>query len=96
MYMAKFCSILLLIVTQTFAAPYKAKSSCGYDVRKITPIFSQILLFRIFLFQSCNLGKPDMLNVHLVAHTHDDVGWLKTIDQYYYGCESKFNRNNSH
>eukprot|EP01012_Entosiphon_sulcatum_P033578 TRINITY_DN4250_c0_g1_i1.p1 TRINITY_DN4250_c0_g1~~TRINITY_DN4250_c0_g1_i1.p1 ORF type:complete len:989 (-),score=171.07 TRINITY_DN4250_c0_g1_i1:1004-3946(-) len=28
----------------------------------------------------------DKLNVHLIAHTHDDVGWLKTVDQYYYGA----------
>ncbi|KAM9494751.1 LOW QUALITY PROTEIN: lysosomal alpha-mannosidase [Clarias gariepinus] len=36
-------------------------------------------------YQSCPATKPSMLNVHLVPHTHDDVGWLKTVDQYYYG-----------
>uniref|UniRef100_A0A9J8CH90 Alpha-mannosidase n=1 Tax=Cyprinus carpio carpio TaxID=630221 RepID=A0A9J8CH90_CYPCA len=35
--------------------------------------------------QSCPATNPSMLNVHLVPHTHDDVGWLKTVDQYYYG-----------
>uniref|UniRef100_A0A8C5FED1 Lysosomal alpha-mannosidase n=1 Tax=Gadus morhua TaxID=8049 RepID=A0A8C5FED1_GADMO len=37
------------------------------------------------LTSSCHATVPNMLNVHLVPHTHDDVGWLKTVDQYFYG-----------
>uniref|UniRef100_A0A182QYP4 Alpha-mannosidase n=1 Tax=Anopheles farauti TaxID=69004 RepID=A0A182QYP4_9DIPT len=43
-------------------------------------------------YEGCPEVKENMLNVHLVAHTHDDVGWLKTVDQYYYGSRSNIQK----
>uniref|UniRef100_A0A452IBR0 Lysosomal alpha-mannosidase n=1 Tax=Gopherus agassizii TaxID=38772 RepID=A0A452IBR0_9SAUR len=39
-------------------------------------------------YESCPATKADMLNVHLIPHTHNDVGWLKTVDQYFYGARN--------
>ncbi|XP_068153638.1 lysosomal alpha-mannosidase-like [Drosophila tropicalis] len=36
-------------------------------------------------YAACHETKPNMVNIHLVPHSHDDVGWLKTVDQYFYG-----------
>ncbi|XP_011498322.1 PREDICTED: lysosomal alpha-mannosidase [Ceratosolen solmsi marchali] len=36
-------------------------------------------------YDSCPKSDLKKLNIHLVPHTHDDVGWLKTVDQYYFG-----------
>ncbi|XP_067124288.1 lysosomal alpha-mannosidase [Centruroides vittatus] len=43
-------------------------------------------------YESCPAGDPDMLNVHIICHTHNDVGWLKTVDQYYYGAKTDIQR----
>uniref|UniRef100_A0A9I9CSZ6 Alpha-mannosidase n=1 Tax=Cucumis melo TaxID=3656 RepID=A0A9I9CSZ6_CUCME len=60
--------------------------------------FSFLVLVLIFFCVEvdCNFVNYDTgggvvdgkLNVHLVAHSHDDVGWLKTIDQYYVGSNN--------
>ena len=58
-------------------------------------MFSSVFFITIFVLGSafeCSFNgtvkDEEKLQVHLVPHTHDDVGWLKTVDQYYYGSKN--------
>jgi len=35
-------------------------------------------------YEKCPKYDESKLNVHIIAQTHDDVGWIHTIDRYYY------------
>jgi len=39
-----------------------------------------VKMFSIYLWLV--LSAMSKLNVHMVSHTHDDTGWLKTVDEY--------------
>ncbi|EDW77501.1 uncharacterized protein Dwil_GK24523, isoform A [Drosophila willistoni] len=39
-------------------------------------------------YESCPITKDNLINIHLVPHSHNDVGWLKTADQSYYGYKN--------
>jgi len=36
--------------------------------------------------------RDELLTVHITPHTHDDVGWLKTVDEYYSGMDNSIQR----
>ena len=33
-------------------------------------------------------AESEVINVHMIGHTHDDPGWLKTMDEYFSGTNS--------
>ena len=50
-----------------------------------------ICLLLLVCVGSSHVKHPQELptiNVHLIAHSHQDCGWLKTVDQYFYGLNS--------
>jgi hypothetical protein len=34
----------------------------------------------------------EQITVYLIPHSHDDVGWLKTVDDYFYGGDQSTQR----
>jgi hypothetical protein len=52
---------------------------------------SDVYLNRVRLTQN-KAASP--LKVHVIPHSHDDVGWLKTVDEYFSGTKYLIQRAN--
>lgn len=51
-----------------------------------------LLLLAFLAAAISTVSAAGKLNVHVTCHTHDDVGWLKTVDQYLYGANNSIQR----
>lgn len=46
-------------------------------------------VFPVDLIQKYSANtSSNVLNVHIVPHTHNDVGWQRTVEQYYFGLNN--------
>ncbi|ERL87070.1 hypothetical protein D910_04471 [Dendroctonus ponderosae] len=57
-----------------------AYSATAFRIKEVQDVLNSCV--------QCHDTDPDKINVHLIHHSHDDVGWLKTLDQYYWGLNN--------
>ncbi|CAL1684554.1 unnamed protein product [Lasius platythorax] len=72
---------LLLLLPLLFAQHF-------VNAARIPRVTSELPVIENCGYKACHAVDPTKLNIHMVSHTHDDVGWLKTVDQYYFGSRS--------
>lgn len=59
------------------------------------PMFVYLLVLLLFegskgcSWDNCPKWSKDkkIMNVHLIPHSHDDMGWIKTADGDYFDCQ---------
>ncbi|ETP45208.1 hypothetical protein F442_08332 [Phytophthora nicotianae P10297] len=64
------------VVGTLASALLAASASASCDPSKWTPPSDGV-------YNTTSRVDPNKLNVHLIAHSHDDPGWLISVDQYY-------------
>lgn len=72
-------TITMFVYLRINLSKYNLKPNHNVHISTLFPFSLSVWL------QSCHATEPNLLNVHLVPHTHNDVGWLKNVDQYFYG-----------
>ena len=54
---------------------------------RVAALGATIMAAAAFKYNTTSRIVPGAVNVHLLAHSHDDVGWLKTAQQYFDGAQ---------
>jgi hypothetical protein len=94
--MRTFVAFVLLISIVQQAVPARTLArSAAYDItsgRCVTTGMARtlhnshnciVMVSKPFV---CACRRPDKLNVHLVSHTHNDPGWLRSYTGYFYAA----------
>ena len=76
--------VIILAFITSFVTPYKLETG--------TKINEKTFECKGYEEKCPEIDPMKKLHVHIVPHSHDDMGWLKNIDEYYYGMKSTIQR----
>ena len=58
------------------------------NIIRVLPVLVSLTQVQSSCDRKCPVVRENAINVHLVAHSHDDTGYRKTVDDYYYGLHN--------